>query len=243
VADTLHDADIQRADLTKYDAIILPHQSKDRILRGHASGTMPEEFAGGLGVEGAVALKRYVERGGTLVALDASSDFVIEQLGLPVRNTVANLSRQQFFIPGSLVRMDMENGHPLAYGMPAEAAAAFVRSRAFEVVRLSGTGEGGKEEIAEAPPAPVEIVARYAKEDILMSGWALGEKKNLGGKAAMVQVDVGQGSVVLFGFRPQFRGQPRGTYKLFFNALHASTLEEMPHGDMRLTSAEPTEGM
>ncbi|MCG8607078.1 M14 family metallopeptidase [bacterium] len=243
VADTLHDADIQSADLSKYDAIILPHQNKDRILRGHAAGTMPQEFVGGLGAEGAVALKRYVEQGGTLVALDAASDFVIDQLDLPVRNTVANLSQQQFFIPGSLVRMDVENGHPLAYGMPEQAAASFVRSRAFEVVRLSRMGEGGKEEIAEAPPAPVEIVARYAKEDILMSGWALGEKKNLGGKAAMVRVDSEQGTVVLFGFRPQFRGQPRGTYKLFFNALHASTLDEMPQGDMRLTAVEPTEGM
>ena len=127
--------------------------------------------------------------------------------------------------------------------MPEEASASFGRSRAFKVVSLSRKGEGGKEEIAEAPAAPVETVVRYAKKDILMSGWALGEKKNLGGKAAMMRVRLGKGHVVLFGFRPQFRGQTRGTYKLFFNALHAATLDEIPEGEMKLTDEEPTGGM
>ena len=83
-------------------------------------------------------------------------------------------------------------------------------------------------DIATAPALPIDIVARYAKDDILMSGWALGEEDNIGGMAAMMRVQVGQGDVVLFGFRPQFRGQPRGTYKLFFNTLHAATLDQMP---------------
>ena len=68
----------------------------------------------------------------------------------------------------------------------------------------------------------------YAKEDILMSGRALGEKKYIGGKASLIRIPIGEGDVILFGFRPQFRGQPRGTYKLFFNALHNATLEQLP---------------
>ena len=217
--DTLHDADVRETDLSHYDAIVLPHQSAQRILNGHAPGTMPEEFTGGLGLEGALALKKYVEEGGTLVALDAASDFAIAQFGLPLRNAVARLSARQFFIPGSLVRIKIDAAHPLAYGMPEEAAASFVRSRAFDIVRLSPKGEGGRADLPPPPKPPVEVVARYAKNDILMSGWALGEKKYLGGKAAVVRARLGRGEVVLFGFRPQFRGQPRGTYKLFFNAL------------------------
>ena len=73
----------------------------------------------------------------------------------------------------------------------------------------------------------VEIVASYSKNDVLMSGWALGEKKYIAGKAAMVNVPMGQGNVVLFGFRPQFRGQPRGTYKLFFNSLLDVSKDQM----------------
>jgi len=110
--------------------------------------------------------------------------------------------------------------------MQEEAAASFVRSRAFEVVRLDREGEGGKEDIPEAPAAAVEVIARYAAKDILMSGWALGEKKYIGGKAAMMRVRLGKGDVVLFGFRPQFRGQSRGTYKLLFNALLNAALNE-----------------
>lgn len=226
--DTLHDADIRKADLSQYHAIVLPDQSASRMLNGHEPGTMPAEFTGGLGLEGTLALKRYAEQGGLLVALDSASDFLIEQFGLPVRNAVENVPSSRFFIPGSLIRLEVETGHPLAYGMPQEAAANFVRSRAFSIVRMDAMGEGGKEKLPELPAPPVEVVARYAKKDILMSGWALGEKRNLAGRAAMVRVPVGKGSAVLIGFRPQFRGQPRGTYKLLFNALHAATLDTMP---------------
>ncbi len=217
--DTLHDADIVHGALKDFDVIILPHQSPDRMLNGHAQGTMPDAYIGGLGLDGAVALKRFVEGGGRIVALDAASDFVIEQFGLPVKNAVAGISSEQFFIPGALLRMTVDPTHPLAYGMPEEAVASFVRSRVFEVLRLPEKREGGVEDLPEAPLPTFDVVARYAKEDILMSGWALGEKKHLGGKAAMIQLPYGEGDIVLFGFKPQFRGQPRGTYKLLFNAL------------------------
>ncbi len=219
--DTLHDSDVQAGNLSQYDAIILPHQREGAILRGHREGFMPPEYVGGLGLAGALALERYVVAGGTLVALDGASDFVINQFGLPVENIVANVSQDAFFIPGSLVRITVDTTQTLAYGMPAEAAAYFVRSRAFRTVERTGEGEGGQMELAPAPAPPVTIIARYAVEDILLSGWARGAGPHIGGKAAMMQVDLGEGRVILYGFRPQFRGQPRGTYKLFLNALLA----------------------
>jgi hypothetical protein len=217
--DTLHDAEIRAGDLAAYDAIILADQSAARILNGHAPGTMPPEFVGGVGVEGAAALKRYVEAGGSLVALDGAADFAIEQFGLPVRNAVANVPDDAFFIPGSLVRLRVDPAHPVAYGMPEEAAAFFVRSRAFRTVPPASAGD------RRAPAPEVEIVARYAEENLLLSGWALGEDRHLAGRAAVVRVPLGAGQVVLIGFRPQFRGQPHGTFKLLFNALFAATLD------------------
>ena len=226
--DTLHDADIHQGNLSEYHAIVLPSQNAASILNGHRPNTRPEEYTGGLGLKGALSLKEYVEGGGTLIALDAASDFAIEQFGLPVRNVVKDVVRQQFFIPGSLIKADINVEHPIAFGMQEQVAVSFQRSRAFETVRLSGVGEGGREDLEEAPAPAVQVVARYPEKDLLMSGWALGAEKHIGGKAALMNVKLGDGNVVLFGFRPQFRGQPGGTYKLFFNALHAATITDAP---------------
>jgi glutamine amidotransferase-like uncharacterized protein len=147
------------------------------------------------------------------------------------------VSSSAFFIPGSLIRTTVNTEHPLAYGMQDTVAASFQQSRAFEAVQQDRTGEGGREDIALSDPPPVEVVARYAEDDLLMSGWALGAKKHIGDTAAMVRVRHGEGDVVLFGFRPQFRGQPRGTYKLMFNALHAATTEGLPQ--VGQVSADP----
>lgn len=225
--DTLHDANIQQ-DLSQYDAIIIPDQRPQQILHGHAPNTMPEAYTGGMGLKGALALDNYIKKGGTLITFDEASDFAIEQFGLPVKNVVSGLASKDFFIPGSLIQTLVRTDHPLAYGMQDTVAASFSQSRAFEVIQQSRKGEGGKEDIKQAPVPPVEIIARYAKDDLLMSGWALGEKKYIGGKGAVMHVKHGDGKVVLFGFRPQFRGQPRGTYKLIFNAIYSGTIDNLP---------------
>ncbi len=216
--DNLSDADVRNGDLDGYTAIVLPDQSASSILTGHAPGTMPPEYVGGMGAEGALSLKRFVEQGGTLVAFDHASNFAIEQFGLPVRNAVAGVPEEQFFVPGSLIRIEVDTGHPVAYGMQEEAAVSFQRSRAFAIVPPASEGE-------MSAPRNVEVVARYAKDDLLMSGWAMGEEQYLGGSPAVVRVPLDEGSVVLIGFRPQFRGQPRGTYKLVFNPILHSAVE------------------
>ena len=219
--DTLHNQDIINGDLSQYSAIIIPSQSGSAILHGYADNTYPKEYSGGIGLNGLLALKEYAEKGGRIVALDESSDFLIEQLGLPIKNVVKNTPSTTFFIPGSLVRIDIETSDQLTFGMRKESVAYFVRSRAFDIIELRDTGEGGKETLKQRPPSqPVKILARYAKKDILLSGWAMGEEKNIGGKIAMAEVSLGRGSVVLIGFRPQFRAQPRNTFKLLFNSLY-----------------------
>ncbi len=190
----------------KYDAIIIPDQSPRAILNGHAPGTMPEEFTGGLGAEGVKALREFVEAGGTLVMLNRASEFAIEQFKLPVRDITEGLKRTDFYVPGSILRTELDTAHPLAQGMPKESIAWVEDSPVFEISDPARAGE-------------VRVVARYpANANPLLSGWLLGEER-LRGKAALVEVRMGKGRVVLFGFRPQYRGQSLATYPLLFNAL------------------------
>ncbi len=224
---TLHDADIRNGDLYGYDIIILPAIASRRMMRGNEPGTIPDEYVGGLGVEGALNLKKYVESGGMILGWDGATDFLIDNFGLPVENRLRNVDRQDFFIPGSLVAMNTDNKHPFAYGVQPETAAFFVtrrgsQSRSFSII------EPAEVEDRRAPEPMVEVFSRFADDNILLSGWALGEKQYLGGKPSAVRVGLGEGQVIMLGFRPQFRAQPRGTFNFIFNAIYASSCEGMP---------------
>ncbi|MBX7171653.1 MAG: hypothetical protein K1X72_11905 [Pyrinomonadaceae bacterium] len=192
----------------KFDSrtIIFPDQSPNQILNGYAKGSMPDEYVGGVGKDGAANLRKFVEAGGTLVFLNRASDFAIEQFGLPLRDVTDGLKRKDFYIPGSILRTEIDTNHPIAKGMPKDSIAWFEDSAAFEITMSDDTN--------------VQIIAKYPNnpKDILLSGWALGAEK-IAGKAALVQVNIGKGKVILFGFRPQYRGQSLATFPLLFNAI------------------------
>jgi hypothetical protein len=200
----------------RFDAIILPEQNARQIASG-PQGAYPDSLKGGVGEPGAAALKAFVEAGGTLVAFNEASDYAIEALELPVKNVLAGLRNTDFYAPGSLFRIELDGASPLAAGVTApQPAAWFEDGPAFEVT----------------DPSRATVVARYpASGDPLLSGWLLGGEK-LNGKAAMVDVRQGRGHVVLFGFRPQYRGQSMGTFPLIWNALRA-----IPAGATRVTKA------
>ncbi|MEM6317133.1 MAG: M14 metallopeptidase family protein [Bacteroidota bacterium] len=217
--DTLQDADIRRGNLEQYAAIVLPSQRPNRILHGHDISRMPREYTGGIGLEGSKMLNEYVKNGGTLITFDQASDFAIDQFDLPITNVTKHLSSKEFFIPGSLIRAKVDIEKSLAYGMQPEVATSFSRSRAFEIEAPSDIEEKINKNNRKAPSHKAKIIVQFADQGLLMSGWAQGEDQYLRGKAAMIDVAHGEGNVVLFGFRPQFRGQTRGTYKLIFNAI------------------------
>jgi murein tripeptide amidase MpaA len=191
----------------KYDTIIIPDQSPEAILSGHKRGSMPEEYTGGLGAEGVKALREFAEQGGTLIFLNRASAFAIEQFNLPVRNVVAGLKRTEFYVPGSILRIELDTSHPIAAGMPKESIAWAEDSPVFEI------------KSDPLSQARVRIIASYPQTaDPLLSGWLLGGER-IKGKAALVEVGLGRGRIYLFGFRPQYRGQSLATYPLLFGAI------------------------
>jgi Zinc carboxypeptidase len=202
---SLRDADVRAGNLrAKFDVIVLPSMRMREIMEGRAGDTAPPELTGGMTDAGAENLGRFVEEGGTLVCWDDSTEFAIKRLKLPVRNVLEGLKPSDFYCPGSVLRVEVDASHPLARGLAERADAYFINGAAFEVT----------------DPERARVVARYAssKDEVLRSGWLLGSQY-IAGRAALVEATLGRGRVVLFGFRPQHRGQTWGTFPFVFNAI------------------------
>ena len=222
---SLDDSKVHAGNLrASYDTIIIPDQSRNAIFNGYRKGAMPPAYTGGLGAEGVKALREFVEQGGTLICLNRASDFAIEQFKLPVRDVVDGLPRTDFYVPGSILRIEIDTSDPIAKGMPKESIAWVENSPVFEIIAgTRGSSPTVREGLADGtsavPASSVKIIARYPKDrDPLLSGWLLGGDR-IKGKAALVEVGYGKGRIILFGFRPQYRGQSLATYPLFFNAI------------------------
>jgi hypothetical protein len=148
------------------------------------------------------AVEEFLRGGGTIVCFNRSSTFAIDQFKLPVKNVVAGINRQQFFVGGSLLNVDVTTSHRVMAGMPARAAVFYDSGPVFE------TTDGFKG----------TVLAKYPAKEILASGFLQGESL-IQGKAAALEVEFGEGRIVLLGFRPQWRGQPFGTFRVIFNAI------------------------
>jgi hypothetical protein len=203
----------------RFDAIVLPDVSREVIASGKPrrdEGAMqyfaelPPEYAGGLDKEGASALKSFVDGGGTVVAFDSATDYVIGEFNIPVRNALYRARSDDFSSAGSLVRLKVDPNHPVTYGLPEEVAAFLDDAVVFETAL--GGAEIERAVLAAYPESP---------RDILLSGWIHGEER-LARRAAAVAVSYGKGKIVLLGFRPQHRAQTHATFPFVFNSLYWS---------------------
>lgn len=206
----LRPADFKSPLTGKIDVVIvaderLPLEGSGGGRAGGGGGnaqTRPE-YADRLAPADLALLEQFIRSGGTLVCLNNSSQFVIQQFKLPVRNVVQGLRPDDFFVSGTIVQVTPDRSHQIMAGMPEKAAVFAERGPVFE------TQEGFKG----------TVLARYQDAGSpLLSGFLLGEK-HLNGKAAALDVQLDNGHVVLLGFRPQWRGQSFGTFKVLFNAL------------------------
>jgi len=217
---TLHNKDFKgtkkkKVNLnSKYDVIVFADENVDIIKTGKPSPgsryaryytDIPPEYEGGIGKEGIEAIKAFVEQGGILVTLNNACGLVIKEFNAPVGNVLERVDRSKFLCPGSILKIKVDNKSPIGYGMPKEAAAMFSRSLALRTWIPSGDWDR-------------QVVASYPKENILLSGWLLGEGV-IARKAAIVDLKYKKGHIVLIGFRCQHRAQSHGTYKFLFNSL------------------------
>ncbi|MGA3188246.1 MAG: peptidase, partial [Bryobacteraceae bacterium] len=157
--------------------------------------------------------KKFVESGGSIVTIGSSTS-IADVFGIPVKNYLTEmgpdgkeraLPGEKFYIPGSLLRTNIDNTNPLAYGMAPQVDVFFDNSPVFRI-----------EPTADKKTNPV---GWFSGPEVLSSGWAWGQQY-LDGGTTVAEATVGEGKVVLLGPEVNFRDQPHGTYKLLFNGLY-----------------------
>ncbi|MEJ7813486.1 MAG: M14 metallopeptidase family protein [Gemmatimonadaceae bacterium] len=208
----------------QFDVLLVPDMTLREIRSGASESAVPPQYAGGVGEAGIAEIKKFAESGGTVVLLDRASELGTAALGVQARLIRVNARLQEsdgsdssgvpqraaaqpavpLYAPGSIFRILVDTKQAVGAGMPDSAAVYFTNSVTFDVPAGS----------------PARVIARYPERgaDILLSGYLQGEDA-IAGKAAAIEAPVGAGRVVMFGFRPQYRGQSYGTFKMLFNAL------------------------
>jgi hypothetical protein len=216
---------------SKYDVLVfvggaIPARDGDapgELDRMPSADAIPAEYqamTGSLSVKQSVPeLKRFLEAGGTVLTI-GSSTALARHLGFPIQNHLTErtangperpLSRDKFYVPGSILEMKVDNRHPLAWGMGDKADFLFDNSPVFRVQ-------------PEAAVRGVKPVAWFASAAPLRSGWAWGQQYLEGGAGAL-EVPVGEGKLFLFGPEITFRAQPHGTFKMLFNGIYYGTAQ------------------
>ena len=217
--------DFKDTDFSKeFDVVVFPDENKSVLMQGKRQygdkeylSNYPPEFTEGIGKEGMEKLLIFLKNGGRILSWGGSTHLFIgilsvnqkkdkkEEFQLPVRDISAELSKDGLQCPGSLLRLILNNNHPLTMGMEKEVG---IFSRGRPVFETS------------IPQWDMErrVIGRFPEREILISGYCKNEKL-LANKTALVWLKKGKGQLVLFGFNPQFRGSTQGCFKLLFNAV------------------------
>ncbi len=211
-------AGMQHADsLTRLDVLILPSQRKHQLLYGHRQRRAgmrgyPQQYNGGIGRQGVRQLREFVTSGGTLLCFGDAADAIIDLLELPV--SIVSYRRPLFNAPGTLLRTRVDKNAPLAWGMPENTAIFFDNNGVFAL-------ESGRS------------ILTYPRDSVRLSG-LLQDEATLTGRTALAELSLGRGKIILYGFRPQHRGQTHATFKLIFNALANANAWETVLGETAL---------
>lgn len=213
------DEEIKKGIKDNYDILIFPSDPTPMItgegLEGYYEGRgsgfplYPPEYLSGIGKDGIEKVKEFISAGGIVLTLNEASNFAIEEFNLPIKNVVKDLKPTEFSCMGSTLNVDIDRDSWLASGIQENCCIVFYGSPVFAIKPIRG---------ASANNEKYRVVASYPDENILQSGWLLGET-HISRKGALIDAQFGNGRIVLYGFPPQLRGQTHSTFKFLFNAL------------------------
>ena len=220
----LHPGDFKGRDLAAdFDVVIFPDNDKEVLMTGkrksgdsYYMGSYHPDYVKGIEKEGLEKLMSFSDQGGIIITWGRSAALFEgmlkikkkegeEEFSLPFRDISADLAKAGLYIPGSLVQVNLVEGHPLTLGMP-ESIGVFSRGNPVFTTSVPRFDMDRR------------VIGSYPEKKVLMSGYAAEEEK-MGNKAAMLWMKKGKGQFVLFGFAPQFRASTQASYKLLFNSI------------------------
>jgi len=208
----------------KFDVVIFPNEDNSILMQGkyksdndYLVSDYPPEFAKGIEKKGMEKLMKFLEGGGLIIAWGRSTKLFSgsleivhdsdnkEEFQLPFTDISESLEKKGIFCPGSLVKIQLLENHPITLGLPKEIGVFFRGKPVFNTV---------------LPDFDMDrrVIASFPEEDILMSGYCENEEK-LERKSAVIWLKKGIGQLVLMGFNPQFRASTEVSYKLLFNSI------------------------
>ncbi|MDQ3698371.1 MAG: hypothetical protein M3373_10155 [Gemmatimonadota bacterium] len=188
---------------------------------GHLDET--DDVRRGMGLDGAAALRRFVERGGLLIVTGNTARLPVE---LGFNPTVSIPQPTGLRARGGIYRAQaVATESPVLYGYERatfpiyfnQAPLFTVQQRDTITSRTDGIDPGILEQ-TERQRARVVLRFHERADSLLVSGLLVGGNE-LAGRAAVVDAPVGDGHVLLFGLRPFWRWETQGMFALALNAI------------------------
>lgn len=206
----VRNSDIDQLDTASLDVLLFAHQPPDSLLNGNPSDSYPARFAGGIGEQRLNILRSFVQSGGTVVAIDGALRALSGPLGLPIRFPLASMPSADYACPGTVVRVTPDERSDLMTGI----------TEPFPVMMEGKNAFGPR-----TPLSSLTFAARFASEDLVVSGWMRGEN-HLQDLGAILDHPLGRGRFVGFAFRPHFRSQMLASYGPLINAIMRASVEK-----------------
>lgn len=220
----LRPKDFEKAELSKnFDIIIFPDEDASILKDGKVKrnedyfiSNIPPEYAKGMGSKGFESLMNFINNGGTIIswgestalfegALTIKDKTSTEEFRLPFRNEGDRLEKKGLQCPGSLVKMDVLQNHPITWGVPSKIGIFYRGNPAFTT---------------SIPTFDMDrrVIGYFEEDNTLLSGYLEGEKL-LYNKSGIIWLKKGKTQLVLMGFSPIFRASISGNYKFLFNSI------------------------